>query len=275
MLNPLNLQTIKFSDIGFNFTFKLKFNRNTEIFKTRNMKKIITALLFILSSSEFLHAQDPKKVVINDKSTIPPVESLNRTILDVTLLGTAIGTKIRYAVIEDNIVKLQALYEIGDKIQEATVKDILKDKVILRFNNRDFLLKTDLTQSPASTSVNSDETISSGTKEITVDEKKILSSFKSIDDLKRQIRIRPLLHDGESEGLLLYNIQQNSFFHTLGFQSGDVLKQVNGNAVVSLEEAFKIYQTLQDATSVKILLSRKGKEREIIYRLRPDDMKLQ
>ncbi|MGD9334270.1 MAG: type II secretion system protein N, partial [Desulfobacterales bacterium] len=60
------------------------------------------------------------------------IETLEPTDLKLKLLGTVSGnTKKAYAVIEDMTKKRQDLYKIGDSIQNATLKMILREKVIL------------------------------------------------------------------------------------------------------------------------------------------------
>ncbi len=257
-----------------------KFNSEKEIpliinqtVKNKNIPKSNSILQYktIFTRNIFKASIDQKKVVFQEKSTKKHIEKLKRTSLDLTLLGTVIGTKNTYAVIEDNKNRLQALYQINDKLQEATIKRILKNKVILTLNSRDFLLEMDLNQVSTPFSGNPQEKGSLPSKKIILSKAKIQSSIKSIDDLKRQIRVRPLINNGESEGMLLYSIQPNSFFHTLGLQNGDVLKQVNGHAVTSFDDAFNIYQTMNDDASLKISLIRKGKEQLIMYQFKSDD----
>ena len=80
------------------------------------------------------------------KGTGEPVESLDIETLDPTdlklkLLGTVSGdNKEAYAVIEDTSKKQQNLYRIGDSIQNATLKMILREKVVLRVNGKDEIL---------------------------------------------------------------------------------------------------------------------------------------
>ena len=61
------------------------------------------------------------------------IESLTPTDLKLKLLGTVTGDeKEAYAVIEDTAVRRQNLYKIGDTIQNATLKMILREKVVLQ-----------------------------------------------------------------------------------------------------------------------------------------------
>ena len=69
------------------------------------------------------------------------LETLKPTDLKLNLLGTITGDKEEaYAVIEDTAEKKQDLYRIGDTIQNATVKMILREKVVLNVNGKDEIL---------------------------------------------------------------------------------------------------------------------------------------
>ena len=68
-------------------------------------------------------------------------EELQLTSLDIVLMGTINGGEgADRAIIFDKKVNKQALYEIGDAIQGAIVKEILRGKVILAYNGKDEML---------------------------------------------------------------------------------------------------------------------------------------
>jgi ankyrin repeat protein len=72
------------------------------------------------------------------------IATLKKTDLKLKLLGTAIGDVYRpYAVIEETEKREQQLYREGNDIQNATIKRILREKVVLRVNGRDEVLKVE------------------------------------------------------------------------------------------------------------------------------------
>ena len=69
------------------------------------------------------------------------LDNLKQTELKLKLWGTVTGQDERaYAVIEDTKSREQNLYRAGDSIQNAVVKMILREKVVLRVNDRDEIL---------------------------------------------------------------------------------------------------------------------------------------
>ena len=69
------------------------------------------------------------------------VEGLQQTNLKLKLWGTVTGNKEEaYAVIEESGKRQQNLYRVGDSIQNATVKLILREKIVLSVNGKDEIL---------------------------------------------------------------------------------------------------------------------------------------
>jgi hypothetical protein len=70
------------------------------------------------------------------------IAALKKTALKLKLLGTATGEGgLPYAVIEDTEKRKQQLYREGSDIVNATIKRILREKVVLRVNNRNEVLE--------------------------------------------------------------------------------------------------------------------------------------
>jgi ankyrin repeat protein len=64
------------------------------------------------------------------------------TSLNFRLLGTITGNSLNtYAIIEDSATREQKLYKLNDKIQDATVIQILREKVVLRVGDHLEILK--------------------------------------------------------------------------------------------------------------------------------------
>ena len=70
-----------------------------------------------------------------------PVTQLEMSSLDVVLMGTVSGTDDgQRAIIYDKKDKKQELFQVGDYIQQAIIKQILRGKVILSLNGKDEFL---------------------------------------------------------------------------------------------------------------------------------------
>lgn len=206
------------------------------------------------------------------------LEKLQETSLKLTLFGTIIDTDDDdYAVIEDTQKRKQGLYKIGDTIQNAEIKLILRKKVVLSVNGKDEILlmedekknarKRSLpspTYSPESSMEDDrfdiDETVS-------IDREEINSSLKNINQLMSQVKVRPHFKDGKPDGLLLSHVQQNSIFKEMGLQNGDIVKGVNGKEIQSVDDALKFYDNLKSSSSVELQIERQGESRSISYQI--------
>jgi hypothetical protein len=97
----------------------------------------------ILQRNLFGPQPDSEKTAANAVATPTSTETQTSmaTNLDFVLMGTILGNAgMERAVILDKKLQKQELYETGDAIEGALVKEILKGKVILSANGRDEVL---------------------------------------------------------------------------------------------------------------------------------------
>jgi general secretion pathway protein C len=197
------------------------------------------------------------------------IETLKPTDLKLDLLGTITGDKKEaYAVIEDTATKEQNLFRIGDTIQNATIKMILREKVVLNVNGKDEILKIEKDREG---SKNSDsqaaKLITESSQNITVRRSQMESAVKDVNNLMKQIRIRPNFRNGKPDGLRLTGIRPDSIFSNMGLKSGDILTGVNGKDIESVDDIFKFYQNLQSSSSVQLQIKRRGMLKTIDYHI--------
>ena len=203
------------------------------------------------------------------------VEKLQETKLNLKLWGTVTGSgKKAYAVIEDKNKREQGLYRTGDSIQNATIKMILRKKVVLRANGKDEVLtmedeKGRTAARPASSSGEGrtyDRDVDSReTKRL--DRNRIDHVLNNINRLMNQAKVRPYFKDGKPNGLLLTHIRRNSLFTDLGLKSGDIVKGVNGKRIRSVEDAMDFYNNLKNSSSVQLEIERRGETKAISYEI--------
>jgi general secretion pathway protein C len=196
------------------------------------------------------------------------IETLEPTELNLNLLGTITGDKKEaYAVIEDTAEKKQDLYRIGDTIQNATVKMILREKVVLNVNGKDEILgiaKVSGGQKIRKPSTGLGRTSS---QHVTVKRSQIDTAIKDVNTLMKQVRIRPHFKNGKPDGFRLTGIRPNSIFYKMGLKSGDVIKGVDGKDIESVDDALKFYQNFQSSSKVQLQIKRRGRLKTIDYRI--------
>lgn len=198
------------------------------------------------------------------------VDEMEQTSLKLKLWGTVAGLeKQSYAVIEDTQKREQNLYRVGDTIQRATVKAILRSKVVLNVNGKDEVLAMEQLLSgaaPRSSQARRRPSPSSGqvrTQRISLRRSMINDAIQDVSKLMTQIQIVP-----QDEGLAISNIKPNSIFRRMGLRNGDILKSVDGQEIRSVDDALKLYESLKSADSVGVSIQRRGRDRNINYMIR-------
>jgi hypothetical protein len=78
-------------------------------------------------------------------------------------------------------------------------------------------------------------------------------------------RMVPTIKDGKPYGFKLYAIRPTSVFAKLGLMNGDALVTINGFDLTSADKALEIYTKLHDATTIEIVIERKGVRMTIDY----------
>jgi len=194
------------------------------------------------------------------------IESLTPTELKLKLLGTVTGSeKEAYAVIEDTDVRRQNLYKVGDTIQNATLKMILREKVVLNVNGKDEILGIEKVREGEKTGRSPERKIASTSRNITIKRSQIDTALQDVNTLMKQVRIQPHFQNGKPDGLRLTGVRPNSIFYKMGLKSGDIIMGVDGKNIESVDDALKFYQSLQSASRVQLQLKRRGRPKTIEY----------
>jgi general secretion pathway protein C len=196
------------------------------------------------------------------------IETLEPTDLKLELLGTITGDKKEaYAVIEDATIKKQDLYRIGDTIQNATIKMILREKVVLNVNGKDEILGIEKARGNREIGGSSSKLGAASSQNVTVKRSQIDSAIKDVNTLMKQVRIRPNFRNGKPDGFRLTGIRPNSIFYNMGLKSGDIIMGVDGKDIESVDDALKFYQNLQSSSRVQLQIKRRGRIKTIDYHI--------
>ena len=200
----------------------------------------------------------------------PEVEALEPTSLKIALLGTVTGNeKNAFAVIEEKQKRSQGLYRVGDSIENATLKTILRGKVILRVGDRDeVLVMEEPSSSKTAKRPAAIPSVRMAERTITVRLSDMERSLQDINQLMSNVRIRPHFKDGVADGLVITRIRAGSIFRRLGLRNGDILQQINGNPVENPDHIFSMYNDMKSGSPVSIQIKRRGQQRILNYRFR-------
>ncbi len=203
------------------------------------------------------------------------LDEIKPTELNLKLWGTVTGlTAYAFAVIEETKNRTQSLYRTGDTIQNATVKLILREKVVLNVNGRDEILEIeelDGPKKPGLTAFSSGSIGSSGpvsAQKITLRREQIQSAMENVSDLMGQAQIRPHFENGQPNGLTLSSLKPRSIFRRMGLRNGDIITGIDGSPIQTVDDALKFYENLTSASNVAVQLKRRGTEKTIEYNIK-------
>jgi general secretion pathway protein C len=175
------------------------------------------------------------------------IDSLKQTELKLKLWGTVIsGDNRTYAVIESDRAG-QNLYRTGDTIQNATIKMILREKVVLNVNGQDEILEMEKLLAATGARPSPIRTAVSAPQNIPIKRSQIEGAVQNPNQLLQEIRIRPHFEKGKLDGLTITAIKPDSIFRKMGLVSGDILTRVDGEKIESMNDALKFYETIKSA----------------------------
>lgn len=218
----------------------------------------------ILKRNIFGSGEDVSKEIRTEE-----IENLQPTSLKLALLGTVSGNRQNtFAVIEEINKKKQALYRVGDSVQGAIVKKILRGKVILRVKERDEILTIEEAAAlRAGKEYLTSEPIEAGDT-IMVSRSAVQESMRNVHNLLSQVRIRPYFRDGKADGLSVTNIKVGSFFAKLGLKNGDIVQGIDGKIIKSPEDVLEVYKKFRLGSQVALQIMRNNEQKIINYKFR-------
>lgn len=251
--------------------------KSPETTSRRRARKSYSAYRPILQRDLFKTRKETASPI---KRTDINLDEMSQTELKLKLWGTVTGDAEKsYAVIENTQNRQQNLYRVGDSIENATVKLILRSKVVLAVNGRDEILAMEeLKQSTGARRVprRSSQRISprpggGGIRKqrVSLRRNMINEAMQDVSKLMTEIKITPHVgEDGQPAGLAVSNIKPNSIFRRMGLRNGDVLKSVDGQNIQSVDDALRLYENLKSTNSVSVMIQRRGRDRSIEYNIR-------
>ncbi len=203
------------------------------------------------------------------------IETLKQTGLKLKLWGTVTRQDgAAYAVIEDTKTREQNLYRTGDAIQDATVKMILREKVVLTVNHSDEILTMEEIVSSRRSQRGGKKNrstpklpVSSYSRKVTLNRASMESALENIGQLMDQATLRPHIEDGRPAGISITRIKPNAIFRKMRLRNGDVVTGVNGRPIESVEDVVNIFDDLTSSSEIKIDIKRRGRKQTIDYRI--------
>ncbi len=236
---------------------------------------------------DLIHKRDifnSAKPVEQEEVVAAPVKI---TDLRLKLWGVALrGSENSYAIIEEEKKREQGVYKVGAEVPGgAVVKSVEWDRVILAVAGKDEILEIEdgLTGGPRTapsrfgssrtsskpkgkSSVKGVEVVSD--TEYVVDRAEVDNALENMSQLFTQIRAVPHFEGGESTGFRLFAIRRGSIFDKIGLKNGDIIRNINGQAMNDPTRALALLEELRDSTDLTVSVTRNRKDRTLNYTVR-------
>ena len=207
-----------------------------------------------------------------DLSSDEPTPDLSsdpvKTSLRLKLLGTLISSAPGWSIASllDTASQKSQTVMVGERVQNAEVLEILRDRVIIANNGRREYISNEAGDGapppPPPTAV---RPVADGSGIQAIDDNNykipkadLDKALANLNDLAMQARIVPAFKDGQAEGFKLFSIRPDSLYSKIGIVNGDVVKRINGFDMNSPEKALEIYTKLKDTTRIDVEIDRNG-----------------
>ena len=205
-----------------------------------------------------------------------PVEAIDDNLADTRLTNLVLKGTIASAVPEYSVAVIadgtaeQRVYAIGDSLGSGTtLHAVYADRVVLNENGAltnlrlpvDYpegsnvqVRRTTRTtrQAPVTTSANADSLRSVVSQNLT--------------QLTDVIRPTPYLVDGKPAGYRVYPGRNKRQFAALGLRPGDLIKDIDGQALTDPTQAMQIFESLGTADQVTVTVERNGQAQSLVLR---------
>ncbi len=199
--------------------------------------------------------------------------------LGLELLGVVSGgPALSRAIIKNTKTGAVDLYRTGqDVVPGACVKTIADQVVILLHQGQEKMLslRTAAASSkpasatgpgkagnPAVKSPAPAATTSGGARSA-----RPLSTLAYVMNFLNRATIQPYKVNGQVEGLKITGIENAPDAEALGLKNGDIIRQVNGQRLTSLQKAFQVMQKARYQRSIDIELLRQGRSKKLCFDL--------
>lgn len=222
------------------------------------------------------------KQPVAEKSTQQPVAVAPKVPLNMTLVGTMVGSRgVSYAILEDIKTKEQNLFHVGDQVVEgAKIVQISRNKVIVRRGEEREVLEVSLDPAevkpqagPVPVAITPPSAPGGTIRQVStnkwvLDRREIDSAVDNLPQLLTKARIIPNFADGKPDGFRIFAISDDSLYSKIGLQNGDILHRVNGIEVKDPQNFLKVFQQLKDETSITVDLARNNQKETFSYEIR-------
>jgi len=160
----------------------------------------------------------------------------------------------------------EKMYTVGKKIPgNITLSAVYPDRVILKRNGQFETLYLPATKDTGK----SFRPTGTGRRASQPNQSRVSNQGNKLRQIRRDflrnptklaelVRVAPVIENGQTSGFRLEALKDDPLFKELGFQSGDIVKRVNGVDLDSSAKGLRVIQQLRRAKQVSVTIERNG-----------------
>jgi len=95
----------------------------------------------------------------------------------------------------------------------------------------------------------------------------LLREYLDLRTIFSQVRILPMVHNGEFTGFFVQSVNPSGIFRKLGLKAKDIIVSVNGKRLQSSEDAFEYFNAIEHTSALKLGIKRGDEEKELVYEM--------
>ncbi|MCP4611388.1 MAG: hypothetical protein GY845_21970 [Planctomycetes bacterium] len=196
------------------------------------------------------------------------------------LLATVAGDEeVACAVIENLKSKTQNIYKPGDIIGGSQIERIERNKVVFLYREQHEVLNLNI-MCNALDPVDKNEEPVIAQKQNATESVKVASPFERgtekralatqvspIEVFLEKMEVAPYIINGQQEGLSITGLDDLSMAGYFGFKNGDVIQNVNGQALTDKQKAFQVIKKARSQSSLSVQLLRNKQTVDLSFEL--------
>jgi type II secretory pathway component PulC len=183
------------------------------------------------------------------------------------LVGTAVmeNPGKSFATIQHLDTGLQETYWEGSRLGRVLIKKIMQDQVIIDAGGEEMILSMDPFRAIGKGRViiakepPTPRNVSASAYPARLNREEVAREYPDYPSFLKTAGLDSQFQAGSAGGILIRNIDAQGVFGKMGLQEGDVIKEVNGEPLVSSADAVKIYDRLKHGGRLNLEVQR-GKE---------------
>ena len=167
---------------------------------------------------------------------------------------------------------------IGEKISDLVLTDIFKNRVVLKGEEKSIEIYIGGNNLADNKGKNQNKPLKIETNAQRINNRPQTREFSRSEAVKRvllewplimkEIRFAPHFIDGKICGFKINKIPEESILSEIGINKNDVIKEINGVELDSMETLFYLFNKLRNETRLEIIIERDGEPISLVYILK-------